>query len=376
MAAENQRQEIPSVRSAIEGESSSQSSTQGNVHGKDLVTRIFGDPEALSMLREAIFSEASSRSSSDARALKAHHEASEITAPASKRPRGAEPLEQEVVVLDPEPINQDDAHVQANTSIIDDEAEGEYSFSASRWQASDTLTSFLGTIHKPLSTFDRKAICRSYPRPDVDAVYTPAVDTYLTSLVPGVKTVDKENKFLQDRLLDAVVPLSQSFEHIQGLLSETARGNDVTLSYAQLNELSSMTANSIRLIGNASALMSKQRRGTILSKINSSGALSSLASEDFPDAGKFLFGEGFEARIKTRSETAKTLLQAAQVGQRSSQFFRGRTTQFRKRGSRWSGAQRRPQSFNNNNYQFRGSFKSRPSSFRGFKPVHPTPPSC
>ena len=121
--------------------------------------------------------------------------------------------------------------------------------------------------------------------------------------------------------------------------------------------------------------LSKQRRGTILSKINSSGALSSLASDDFPDAGKFLFGEGFEARIKTRSETAKTLLQAAQVGQRSSQFFRGRTSQFRKRGNRWNGAQRLPQSFNNNNYQFRGSFKSRPRSFRGFKPVHLTPPN-
>ena len=88
--------------------------------------------------------------------------------------------------------------------------------------------------------------------------------------------------------------------------------------------------------------------------------------QDFPDAGKFLFGEGFEARIKTQSETAKTLLQAAQVGQRSSQFFRGRTTtQFRKRGNRWSGAQCLPQSFNNNNYQSRGSFKRRPRSFQG-----------
>ena len=94
MTAENQRQEISSVRSAIKGESSSQSPSQGNVHGKDLVTRIFGDPEALSMLQEAIFFEASSRSSSDARVLKAHHEASEITAPTSKRPRGTEPLEQ------------------------------------------------------------------------------------------------------------------------------------------------------------------------------------------------------------------------------------------------------------------------------------------
>ena len=267
-------------------------------------------------------------------------------------------------MLDPEPINQDDAHEQANTSIVDDEAEGEYSFSASRWQASDRLTSFLGTIHKPLSTFDRKAICHTYPRLDVDAVYMPAVDTYLTSLVPGVKMVDKDNKFLQDRLLDAVGLLSKSFEHIQGLLSETGPGNDITLSYTQLNELSSMTANSICLIGNASVLMSKQRHGTILSKSNSSGALSSLALEDFPDAGKFLFGEGFEARIKTRSETAKTLLQAAQVGQRSSQFFRGRTTQFRKRGSHWSGAQHLPQSFNNNNTSFSDHSRAVPEASR------------
>jgi hypothetical protein len=43
------------------------------------------------MLREAIFSKVSSHSSSDAGALKAHHMAPEITAPAGKRPRGAEP---------------------------------------------------------------------------------------------------------------------------------------------------------------------------------------------------------------------------------------------------------------------------------------------
>ena len=134
--------------------------------------------------------------------------------------------------LGPEPINQDGAHEQANISIVDDEAEGEYRFSTSRWPASDTLTSFLGMIHKPLLTFDRKAICRTYLRLDVDALYMPAVDTYLTSLVPGIKTVDKDNKLLQDQLLDAFGPLSQSFEHIQGLLSETGPGNDVTLSYA------------------------------------------------------------------------------------------------------------------------------------------------
>ena len=149
----------------------------------------------------------------------------------------------------------------------------------------------------------------------MDAIYTPTLDAYISSLVPGVKAVDKENKFLQDRLLDCLGPLSPMFEHIQGFLAEERPGSFVTLSYAQMSELGSMVSNARRLVGNSSALLSKQRRTTVLNKINAKGTLVFLASEAFPNAGKNLFGEGFESRIKTRLETAKTLLQA------SSQMF-------------------------------------------------------
>ena len=47
-------------------------------------------------------------------------------------------------------------------------------------------------------------------------------------------------------------------------------------------------------------LLFKNRRGTICYP-----TLSSLASEDFPEAARFLFREGFEARIKTQSELQK-----------------------------------------------------------------------
>ena len=50
-----------------------------------------------------------------------------------------------------------------------------------------------------LSAFERKAITRKYPRPGVDYVYTPTLDNYLPSLLPGVKTVDKDNIFFQVR---------------------------------------------------------------------------------------------------------------------------------------------------------------------------------
>ena len=155
----------------------------------------------------------------------------------------------------------------------------------------------------------------------MDVLYTPTMDTYLSSLVPGVKAADKKNKCLQDRRLDSLGPLSVMFKHVQHFLAEEKPGSNITLSYAQMSEPGSMVCNAMRLVGNSSALLSKQRRITVLNKINTKGTLVSLASEEFPDAGKNLFGEGFEARIKTRSETAKTLLQACSVGQRSKPFF-------------------------------------------------------
>ena len=58
------------------------------------------------------------------------------------------------------------------------------------------------------------------------------------------------------------------------------------LSYEQMKDLGAMTSNAIRILGNASALLSKERRKAVVNKINSKVTLSSLASEQFPQAGK------------------------------------------------------------------------------------------
>ena len=55
-----------------------------------------------------------------------------------------------------------------------------------------TRTLSKGNLHKLLSAFERKTICQKFRSPDVDAVYTPTLDAYLSRLVPGVKTVDKD----------------------------------------------------------------------------------------------------------------------------------------------------------------------------------------
>lgn len=50
------------------------------------------------------------------------------------------------------------------------------------------------------------------------------------------------------------------FEHVYGFLAETKPGENVILSYEQMKEFGAITSNAIRLLGNASSLLSKERR--------------------------------------------------------------------------------------------------------------------
>ena len=60
--------------------------------------------------------------------------------------------------------------------------------SAARWSASEELSSFLELVaRKPLTNFERKTMCREYPRPNVDAVYTPELDDYIAAVVQHEK---------------------------------------------------------------------------------------------------------------------------------------------------------------------------------------------
>ena len=380
MDSSTHHEENPTPNSAISPVVVVPEDRQGNINPASLVQTIFNDPEALTMLRRAILSEESGEAPkahqpqvNNAGAPKAQETAVTLEGPATKRPRRADSLI----------IEETDNNAELETNLLGEnnesfiDEEDEHAHSASRWQASEDLSSFLDTTRKPLSSFERKTICRKYPRPDVDSAYTPNLDDYLTSLVPGVKTVDKQNKFLQDRLLDALGPISQLFEHIFGILSQVKPGDTIDLTYEQFSELGSLSSSAIRLLGNTSALLSQERRKAVLQKINSQGTLISLASEEFPQAGRNLFGEGFEERIRTRSETAKTLRQAASVGSRKQPFFRGRTTQFQKfRGNLGFGAQRGSHSFRRINFQ--PSFRGRGRSQRGFyhqRPLNPTTPN-
>lgn len=206
-------------------------------------------------------------------------------------------------------------------------------------------------------------MCREYPRPNVDAVYTPELDDYIAALVQGAKAIDKDNRFLQDKVLDITGPLCMMFEHLTAM-SDSSPTKDLTLSQDQVQSLLQAVSYSIRLVGNVSSLISATRRSTVLNKINNHGSLASLGKEDYPNAGRKLFGVGFEARLKARAETAKTLMDASSAGRGRSQnrfLYRGTSRPFRGSPYRGRGANRAFRNRGTGRFQSRGQ----PTNFRG-----------
>ena len=66
--------------------------------------------------------------------------------------------------------------------------------------------------------------------------------------------------------------------------------------YPVVNGLTTIVQRPLQLAGLASATLSRKRRVAVLSRINK--AYESLGKKDFLQAGKDLFGKGFESRLK------------------------------------------------------------------------------
>ena len=213
----------------------------------------------------------------------------------AKRPR---------TCLAPEP----DGLENANNDSIDDELISPNS----RWEASEKLTKFLGTSAKRLSRFERRSLVKFYPRPNVDSVYTLALDEYLKPFIQGVSAPDKPLKELQDNILDIFGQLSTVYENLIAMLHTIGSDAFIQLDKESISAFLTCVKHTMLLVGDVSSRVATNRRGLVLKKINP--LLLSLANEDFTDANKQMFGPGFEQRLKARSETAETIGKAAKVG--------------------------------------------------------------
>ena len=84
----------------------------------------------------------------------------------------------------------------------------EFASSNSRWEARDELST-LGTTSKRMNKFERRTLVRSYPWPDVDAVYTPSMDDCFNPLIPGIMALDKPLENFRTMSWTHLVPFAQ-----------------------------------------------------------------------------------------------------------------------------------------------------------------------
>ena len=85
--------------------------------------------------------------------------------------------------------------------------------------------------------------------------------------------------------------LTRAHEHVHGFISETKPGENMILSYEQMKDLGAIIINAIRLLGNASALLSKERRKAVPTKSIQRELYHLLPPKGFLKLAKFCLGK-------------------------------------------------------------------------------------
>ena len=207
--------------------------------------------------------------------------------------------------------NDENNHTQAKHSRLDDPLADESDLDGlhspnSRWELSEELDALLNVIVRPLQRFECRSILREFSRPASVAAFTPTLDNYLTSMISGIKIPDNSLRDIQDKLLHVLGPLCTLYEKC-AMIYESMDQGAITLDKAAVVGMFNCVK-SVMLVGDTSAQLSAKRHEQVLTKLNP--VPSSLGKDEFPDVGKQLFGDGFESRLKLRSETVNTVHQA------------------------------------------------------------------
>ena len=152
----------------------------------------------------------------------------------------------------------------------------------------------------------------------------------------GLTGPDAEVREVQDKILDIIGPLGTAHDNFIEKLD--AQTSVIQFSKEEVTGLMAIIQRFIQLAGHASATISQKRRVAVLSKVNK--AYASLGKEDFPEAGKDLFGKGFESRLKERTETAKAISEAKKVGNQLFRLNPPRGRPYLARGGSWNNVRR------------------------------------
>lgn len=172
------------------------------------------------------------------------------------------------------------------------------------WSPPDNIVKFLDRhFNKSLSEEERKAILKDFPKPSCDSVQVPKLDDQLKEYLKSkgkdpLYGSEKALYKIQELLLDVSGPLT--------CLWGDLLNKEVTVSGEMLVRL---VQRALVLLGNASHMVSQERRKVAWAKINPK--LRSLATEDYSKRGPLLFGPGFLDKASKKVEVDKTMSKMA-----------------------------------------------------------------
>ena len=188
---------------------------------------------------------------------------------------------------------------------LDSEEEGRETETAGKtntFELSEETKTLLQTcfsLPRPANNKTHKAWITQFGVPQGEETRCSNLDTIISNeLHRDALEADRKLSQLQYFLLDAVGPLAASHDD---LVSTDDPDPDHIQQAIQL---------ALRILGNASAQFSQERRSKALARLNPN--LKPLVDdEDFSKSAPFLFGPGFEKKAKERSEAVTCLRKAA-----------------------------------------------------------------
>ena len=178
----------------------------------------------------------------------------------------------------------------------------------------DNLALVASSFSATLPNATRRKVRATFPLPELRETRCPRLDSIFksSSVAAEVKAADAELARIQAFVLDPVGPLIRVLK---------ATEDDPDDPGITVEDAKSAVADAIKLLGNASAQISRLRRKKVLKAVNPE--IQDLADEDiFAAAAPDLFGAGFETRMKERADSMK-LLHAARPPSTSKKFFHG-----------------------------------------------------
>lgn len=177
------------------------------------------------------------------------------------------------------------------------------------FRAPKTMERYLGRhLKRCLSKEEREALFKEHPRPDIDACVPPKIDKYLFDFLGKrfPKQQDTDLTKIQSAVLATARPVISEW---QGL-PEGGIDEDPEMSVPAV-EVLSLCQRTICLVGNASELISQERRSKVLETVDTTWT--KYGAEHYPKAGKMLFGDDFKMTLTEKVEKDTALAKAVAI---------------------------------------------------------------